>query len=86
MKTILLRYHLIKRKFCVILEMNEPRVPLLIRIRAGLKASLEELAKQEHRSTNQQIEFLLERAVARFGENLDRSQMPSDKKKRKQGA
>jgi hypothetical protein len=66
--------------------MNELRVPLLIRIRASLKASLEELAKQEHRSTNQQIEFLLEQGLARFGENFDRSQMQSDKgKKRKQG-
>jgi hypothetical protein len=67
--------------------MNEPRVALLIRIRASLKAGLEELAKQEHRSTNQQIEFLLERALAQLGEKIDRSQLPSDKeKKRRHGA
>ena len=55
------------------LQMNESRVPVLIRIRASLKARIEELAKREHRSTNQQIEFLLERALAQIGEDADRS-------------
>jgi hypothetical protein len=45
--------------------MNEPKVPFLIRIRASLKAKIEELAKGEHRSMNQQIEYLLEQALAR---------------------
>jgi hypothetical protein len=40
--------------------MNETRVALLIRIQPSLKAKLIELAKREHRSLNQQIEFLLE--------------------------
>jgi hypothetical protein len=43
--------------------MNEPRVPVLVRIRPSLKAKIEDLAQQEHRSMNQQIEFLLERSL-----------------------
>ena len=43
--------------------MEEIRVPFLIRIRPGLKARLTELAKSEHRSLYQQIEFLLEGAI-----------------------
>ncbi len=43
--------------------MVERRVPILIRIPAKLKAKLTELAKQERRSVNQQIEFLLDRAT-----------------------
>ena len=43
--------------------MSDVRVPLLIRIRASLKAKLTELARREHRSVNQQIEFLLESSV-----------------------
>jgi hypothetical protein len=43
--------------------MIEHRVPLLLRIPAGLKAKLTALAEKEHRSLNKQIEFLLERAV-----------------------
>ncbi len=61
--------------------MNEPRVPVLIRISATLKARVAELAKRERRSTNQQIEFLLERAVAQLGEDADRLQEPSEKRK-----
>jgi hypothetical protein len=43
--------------------MTEPQARLLIRISASLKAKLVELAKQERRSLNKQIEFLLERGV-----------------------
>ncbi len=43
--------------------MVERRVPILIRIPAKLKVKLTELAKQERRSVNQQIEFLLDRAT-----------------------
>jgi hypothetical protein len=43
--------------------MIEHRVPLLLRISAGLKAKLTALAEKEHRSLNKQIEFLLDRAV-----------------------
>jgi hypothetical protein len=63
--------------------MNESRVPVLIRIRASLKARIEELAKREHRSTNQQIEFLLERALAQIRDDADRSRTPSEKRKPK---
>lgn len=40
------------------------KVPLLLRIQQGLKDQLTELAKHEHRSLNQQIEFLLEEALS----------------------
>ncbi|PYX62070.1 MAG: hypothetical protein DMG74_21670 [Acidobacteria bacterium] len=43
--------------------MNKERVALLLRIRLSLKTRLTELAKREHRSLNQEIEFLLERSL-----------------------
>jgi len=43
--------------------MSEERVRLLLRMPAGLKARLVELAQREHRSLNKQIEFLLEHAI-----------------------
>jgi hypothetical protein len=43
--------------------MSEERVRLLLRMPAGLKAKLVELAQRERRSLNRQIEFLLERSV-----------------------
>jgi hypothetical protein len=42
----------------------EPRVALLLRLRRGLKEQLVEFAKREHRSLNQQIEFILEHFVS----------------------
>jgi hypothetical protein len=44
-------------------DMNKERVALLLRIRSSLKTRLTELAKREHRSLNQEIEFLLERSL-----------------------
>jgi hypothetical protein len=44
--------------------MPELKVALLLRIQQGLKDRLSDLAKREHRSLNQQIEFLLEQAVS----------------------
>ena len=41
-------------------NMSERRVAFLLRIRQGLKDRLADLAKYEHRSLNQQIEFILE--------------------------
>lgn len=41
----------------------EERVRLLIRIPAKLKAKIAELAQQQRRSINKQIEFLLDRAI-----------------------
>ena len=35
-----------------------------MRIRPALKAKLVDLAKSEHRSLNQQIEFLLDRSIS----------------------
>jgi hypothetical protein len=43
--------------------MSEKKAALLIRISAQLKQKLVKLAEREHRSLNQQIEFLLERAA-----------------------
>lgn len=43
--------------------MAESKVAVLIRIQAGLKRKLVDLAKRERRSLNQQIEFLLDGAV-----------------------
>ena len=63
--------------------MNESQVPVLIRINANLKARIAELAKREHRSTNQQIEFLLERALAQIGEDTERLRTPGKKRKPK---
>ena len=45
-------------------EMLKSRVALLLRLRRGLKEQLMEFAKREHRSLNQQIEFILERFLA----------------------
>ncbi len=36
---------------------------MLIRIRASLKARLADIAKRDHRSLNQEIEFLLDRVT-----------------------
>ncbi len=44
--------------------MAERRVALLLRIRQALKDRLADLAKREHRSLNQQIEFLLEQSLS----------------------
>jgi hypothetical protein len=43
--------------------MRQRRVGLLLRIPEGLKNRLVDLAKREHRSVNQQIEFLLEQSL-----------------------
>jgi hypothetical protein len=43
--------------------MRERRVGLLLRIPEGLKNRLVDLARREHRSVNQQIEFLLEQSL-----------------------
>ena len=45
-------------------KMPERRVALLLRIQQALKVRLTDLAKHEHRSLNQQIEFLLEQALS----------------------
>lgn len=44
--------------------MSERRVALLLRIRRELKERLVQFAEREHRSLNQQIEFILERFLA----------------------
>jgi hypothetical protein len=57
--------------------MSERRVALLLRIREGLKDPLVKLAKREHRSLNQQIEFILERFLSDLGNpHVDEKQNP----------
>jgi hypothetical protein len=43
--------------------MSDETVRLLLRIRSSLKKRLAEMAKNEHRSLNGQIEYLLDRAI-----------------------
>jgi hypothetical protein len=51
-------------------HMQGERVALLLRIRQSLKDRLVDLAKHEHRSLNQQIEFLLEHSLSTTTANL----------------
>lgn len=44
--------------------MPERKVALLLRIQQTLKDRLADLARREHRSLNQQIEFLLEQSLS----------------------
>jgi hypothetical protein len=44
--------------------MKESKTAVLIRLPSALKGQLVELAKREHRSLNQQIEFLLEQSLS----------------------
>jgi len=60
--------------------MNESRAPILIRIRASLKERIGELAKREHRSTNQQIEFLLELALRQVEKAPDRLRIQKERR------
>lgn len=46
-------------------KMPGRKVALLLRIQQELKDQLTDLAKHEHRSLNQQIEFLLEEALSK---------------------
>jgi hypothetical protein len=47
--------------------MPERRIAMLLRISEGLKERLATLAKSEHRSLNQQIEFILEHFLSDAG-------------------
>jgi hypothetical protein len=47
--------------------MPERKIAILVRLRQELKDQLAHLAKREHRSLNQQIEFILEHFLAKFG-------------------
>jgi hypothetical protein len=62
--------------------MQESKVSMLIRIRADLKARLVDLAKREHRSVNQQIEFLLERSFSNPAGNLSDAHQKSGAKRK----
>jgi hypothetical protein len=62
--------------------MSEPTVRLLLRIPASLKAKLAELAEQEHRSLNRQIEFLLDRSIQHKTANESRRSLKNEDRKR----
>ena len=64
---------------------NESKVRVLLRIPAKLKARLAELAEQEHRSLNKQIEFLLDRCIreGKTGETDESERVRSVRGKRK---
>jgi hypothetical protein len=57
--------------------MPERKVALLLRIQQGLKDQLTDLAKHEHRSLNQQIEFLLEEALSEAAKKPQNDQQGS---------
>ena len=57
--------------------MSERKVALLLRIQQALKDRLTDLAKREHRSLNQQIEFLLENALSDATEKPSNEQQGS---------
>lgn len=63
--------------------MPESHVHFLLCFSPSLKAKLAKLARQEHRSLNRQIEFLLERAL---GEELKEEAAPefSDQNQRRE--
>ena len=67
--------------------MPERRTALLLRIRRELKDELANLAKREHRSLNQQIEFLLERSLSEITDiprPVGRRRRPSDEESAKE--
>ena len=63
--------------------MAERRVGLLLRIPEGLKKRIVDLAKREHRSVNQQIEFLLEQSIATAKKTLTGDKARESQKKSK---
>jgi hypothetical protein len=60
--------------------MKDSKVALLVRIPASLKEKLAEIAKREHRSLNQQIEFFLDCCIHTDGEQKEN--VLKEKKKR----
>jgi hypothetical protein len=52
--------------------MSEQRVRLPLRIPVKLKVKLAELAEQEHRSLNKQIEFMLEESIGEVNKDKAR--------------
>lgn len=56
------------------------KVPLLLRLTEELKQKVADIAKREHRSINQQVEFILERFFAQSTINT-----PEEKLERHKG-
>jgi hypothetical protein len=61
--------------------MRQTKVAVLVRLLPTLKANLSEIAKREHRSLSQQVEFFLERCVEGIESNLgEEGASPADQK------
>ena len=63
-------------------EMPEHRVALLLRLRRELKEQLADFAKHEHRSLNQQIEFILEQFLSETA-NKQRNEQREEERQEK---
>ena len=64
--------------------MSESRATLLIRVSAGLKTRLAEIAKRERRSLSKQVELLLERYVAALDKEDSSESRPKSRRSRNQ--
>jgi hypothetical protein len=62
--------------------MPESKVAVLVRMRAVLKDKITELAKREHRSVNQQIEFLLESSIADADPPIEQAKANAEQKRK----
>jgi hypothetical protein len=62
--------------------MPEHKVALLLRLRRELKEQLAEFANNEHRSLNQQIEFILEQFLSETA-NKPRNEQREEERQRK---
>ena len=65
--------------------MPEQRVALLLRLRKELKERLTDFAKREHRSLNQQIEFILEHFLSDTAHELRNEHLPDRQRKTRGG-
>lgn len=65
--------------------MPERRVALLLRLRGDLKERLADFAKSEHRSLNQQIEFILEHFLSERASKLQDEQLGEAGPRKKHG-
>jgi hypothetical protein len=66
-------------------EMPERRVALLLRLRKELKEQLANFAKREHRSLNQQIEFILEHFLSDTAHEPPNEQLHEGRQRKTRG-
>lgn len=65
--------------------MPERRVALLLRLRKELKEQLANFAKREHRSLNQQIEFILEHFLSDTAHEPPNEQLHEGRQRKTRG-